>query len=102
MLSVNEAPNATLPGPVQLVTGGTVRQESAGRVAESTYEVIGDPPVETGADHEKVTVAYPVSAATYFAVTFVGFPGGPMRKNGAEGSDAGLVPAPLVAVTVKV
>ena len=61
--------------------------------------MIAAPPFETGAVQEiKAVVDDEVAAAT----TEVGAPGVVAGIAAAEAADAALVPAPLVAVTVKV
>jgi hypothetical protein len=62
------------------------------------YIVITDPPLETGAVHER---AADVVDAT-MAVTPVGAPGTVAGVALALGAEVGPVPAALVAVTVKV
>jgi hypothetical protein len=61
------------------------------------YIVIAEPPSLPGAT--KLTVAPALPAA---ADTDVGAPGGPPGVTLFDAADAGLVPAELVAVTVKV
>jgi len=55
------------------------------------------PPLEAGAVH--VTVACPFPAV---ALTLVGAPGGAAGVTLLDGTEAGLLPAQLAAVTVKV
>ncbi len=59
--------------------------------------MIALPPFEVGA--VQLSVACPLPAE---AETFVGALGGPIGVTAFEGVDAGPVPAPFVAVTVKV
>lgn len=66
------------------------------------YEVMDDPPLLVGADHETVAV---VVAPTNPAVTAVGAPGTVAAGGsvtGPDGADAALSPAPFVATTVNV
>lgn len=63
----------------------------------TVYDVIDAPPLEVGAD--QLTEACPLPAV---APTLVGAPGGPIGVTMLEGDDAALVPAELVAVSVKV
>lgn len=65
--------------------------------AVTVYAVIGRPPVEDGAD--QVT---PAEASRAIAEIPVGAPGRPVGVTATDEADAGLVPAPLVAVTVNV
>jgi hypothetical protein len=59
---------------------------------------MGAPPFETGAVHETTDLALALEVAT----TAVGAPGSVAGVAGAEGAEEALVPAALVAVTVKV
>jgi hypothetical protein len=59
---------------------------------------MAEPPLETGAVQETTELAL----AFDVAVTAVGAPGAVAGMAAADGDDAGLVPAALVAVTVNV
>jgi hypothetical protein len=63
----------------------------------TVYEVIAEPPLEAGAVHVTVAWALPGVAAT-----FVGAPEIVAGVTEFDAADAGLLPAELVAITVKV
>lgn len=71
------------------------RLTPVGELHTAAKPVIGDPPSAVGATNE--TVTRPDPAAT--AVTPNGDAGAPVTVNGADGNDAGLVPARFVALT---
>jgi hypothetical protein len=58
---------------------------------------MGRPPVDEGALKATVTVPSPAVREV-----MAGLPGGPVGVSGLEAADGGLIPRPLVAVTVKV
>ena len=84
------------PFTVQLVVA--VEQVKPPGDETTAYEVMAAPPLETGAVHETTdwALAYDVPA------TPVGAPGAVAGMAGAEGAEAGPVPAEFWAVTVKV
>jgi hypothetical protein len=84
-----------------LVSPVTVRGEAAPAALNApqlnVYDVIADPPLETGA--EKATMALPLPAAV---AVIAGAPGMLAGVTLFEGADASPVPWALVAVTVNV
>jgi hypothetical protein len=65
----------------------------------TVYSIMAELPISAGGDHEMLAVRVPDIKV---AMGAAGAPGSSVMVTGADGGDAGLVPAGLVAVTVKV
>lgn len=68
----------------------------------AVYEVMDDPPLLAGADHETVTLVVAPTNPAETAIGALGTVGGGGSVTGPDGADAALSPAPLVATTVNV
>ena len=86
-----------MASPLNVMGEATPLAMTPGGDEVTVYEVIGDPPLETGAVNETVACALPG-----VATPMMGAPGTVEGVTLLEGGEAGPVPTPVVAVTVNV